>query len=653
MHKPFKLALVVLLLLVIFSLLLWWLRPKPAQHNVYTVSPSMSEAQIQSIMNTADSAPGGVVNFTAGSYGKFTFILQAPCKNGVVYAGPPNSAGWVYGPDNKPMQPTAAPAILNADGALRGDSTIYVQGGNPTNTTEGSGCTFQDLQGYGENFILTGGTSYSNAPSYGILMQRLTVAGVENQGGVGGSAIFMHDTSYSAVRQSWFGPNCTKSLGTYSNDNCSGGLAVGQSDAHITIAANWFQTGMQAMSSGGDYNTGCLDCKYLNNVIGDFGRMGFEFTNGNSPGNVSGTQIKGNVFQHANHPWAYSFAVSMACCYTGPGPMGYSYQVEGNVFLADTPVLITGSGAHYGYCGELTGGSNSTFKNNLCQGYWPPSPGIAIGNLHVPFDATSNTAHGTLSPYPIGCEYGGVWPDRCLMSDGVTVIGPVTYQPVNVSANISQIVVPAPSIAPLGGTVAAAPLVTLTANGPNETLFYTLDGSPASTKSRVYTVPFTPPSIPATVRAIASWGTGAAQAISFTPPYGYAPSPGVTATYTGGPPTPTVVSITVAPATAAVVVGATQQYTALLHLSDNSTAGCAAPACTWGATSGATITAAGLATATAAGSSTIAATVGSVSGNAMLTVTAVPPPTCNQITLNGIVQCGTASITTTAPGKGH
>ena len=95
--------------------------------------------------------------------------------------------------------------------------------------------------------------------------------------------------------------------------------------------------------------------------------------------------------------------------------------------------------------------------------------------------------------------------------------------------------------------------------------------------------------------------------------------------FAGGPSTtaPTLTSIAVTPANPSITKGATEQFTATGTYSDSSTANITSQV-TWasGTTSNATITSGGLATGVAAGSSTITATLGSVSGNTKLTVTA-------------------------------
>ncbi|MES2898305.1 MAG: Ig-like domain-containing protein [Pseudomonadota bacterium] len=95
------------------------------------------------------------------------------------------------------------------------------------------------------------------------------------------------------------------------------------------------------------------------------------------------------------------------------------------------------------------------------------------------------------------------------------------------------------------------------------------------------------------------------------------------------PPAPVLTSIAVTPATATIVAGTTQQYVATGTYSNQTTA-VLSTGITWtsSCTACATINASGLATGVAAGSSNISATNGTLTGTAVLTVTAAPvlPP---------------------------
>ncbi|HTW58074.1 MAG TPA: Ig-like domain-containing protein [Terriglobales bacterium] len=90
--------------------------------------------------------------------------------------------------------------------------------------------------------------------------------------------------------------------------------------------------------------------------------------------------------------------------------------------------------------------------------------------------------------------------------------------------------------------------------------------------------------------------------------------------------TKTLSSVVVTPASASIVVGATQQFTATANYSDGSTVNVTSNGAAWSssATSIATISASGLATAVAAGSATVTATYQGVAGSVTLASTASP-----------------------------
>jgi len=91
--------------------------------------------------------------------------------------------------------------------------------------------------------------------------------------------------------------------------------------------------------------------------------------------------------------------------------------------------------------------------------------------------------------------------------------------------------------------------------------------------------------------------------------------------------TPILQSITLTPASASIAVGATQQFFATGRFSDNSTENITSQV-TWTSarTVVATISSAGLARGVATGPSSITASLGGVTGEAMLTVTRTSPP---------------------------
>jgi type IV pilus assembly protein PilY1 len=110
------------------------------------------------------------------------------------------------------------------------------------------------------------------------------------------------------------------------------------------------------------------------------------------------------------------------------------------------------------------------------------------------------------------------------------------------------------------------------------------------------------------------------------------------------PPTPTLESITVQPPDPTISVGQTQQFTAIGTYSDGSTLNITNQV-SWSSSSGgiASIGAGGLATGVAAGTTTITATLSTISGDTMLTVTPYVPPVAPTLT-SLVVTPATASI---------
>ena len=145
----------------------------------------------------------------------------------------------------------------------------------------------------------------------------------------------------------------------------------------------------------------------------------------------------------------------------------------------------------------------------------------------------------------------------------------------------------------------------------------------------------------------------AAGATSITAAVGAVTSPAVSLTVTATG--PTLTSITVAPLTASIAVGATQPFTATGHFSDGTTGSVTV---TWTSSSNAiaTVNAAGVATGvTVGGPINIIATstqTPSISGNAQLTVTAAPP-TLTSITVAPLTASIAVGATQPFTATGH
>ena len=186
------------------------------------------------------------------------------------------------------------------------------------------------------------------------------------------------------------------------------------------------------------------------------------------------------------------------------------------------------------YCEELTSGSASTALRNLCQGYWPAAPAVAIGNVTGALDISNTTIQGTnisSAGAGYGCEYSGTIPN-CGYSGGGTIPGPITFGTMTTGTTSIQQTTTTPGISPSTGSFSSPPTVTFSSSQPNVSYFYTTNGTTPTTASTLYTGSFACASLPCTVKVLSQWGTGAATAYPFPSGYGWAPSAVATATYT-------------------------------------------------------------------------------------------------------------------------
>ena len=117
----------------------------PAWATSYTVAAGSSAATIQAILNTAGSAAGNTVVFSAGAY-SLNATLNLPCANGTVYSGP--NVGVV-------TQSNLPTAILTNTVATNYAISTY----NGTTFTGSQGCTIEYLR-----FSGTRGASWCMTP---------------------------------------------------------------------------------------------------------------------------------------------------------------------------------------------------------------------------------------------------------------------------------------------------------------------------------------------------------------------------------------------------------------------------------------------------------------------------------------------------------
>ena len=175
----------------------------------------------------------------------------------------------------------------------------------------------------------------------------------------------------------------------------------------------------------------------------------------------------------------------------------------------------------------------------------------------------------------------------------------------------------------------------------------------AGNTTKLYTVPIIV-SLPATVRAVGMWGTGA-NTLSYPSGYGFVPSAVQSASYatTGGV---TLASVSIAPTAgqSTLATGGTVQMIVTCHYSDGSTSGCNTvdsygnSVTAWSSSASGTVSvnSSGLATGVAIGTATITATVTggfTTSPGSTLTVSA-PALTLTSVTL--ATAGGVSAITT-------
>lgn len=496
-----------------------------AEATVFNVNSGQSTATIQSTINTAGGSGGNSVVFAAGTYNLTTHIIF-PCSNGTVYTGPTNSAGIVQGSNNQWGQQTAAsPAIINY--VANGDSAFIVNGG--TGSNPGDGCTLQYFSGRFQ--IFTGGIpNVSSASTSGVLIQNNTITGntaaFSNPAGV---AIFMDVTTSNSQAIHNYLSNC----GDF-NDGCGSGAWAGTNNFFDSNIIAQTQEGIGSSGSGTGGSTGG---GFRNNRFSGVNRLAIEITNGNSPGVVTGFTVTGNLYIDPigdPHISPFSGAFSLATGNNGnPGSSGFTFHEDDNIWIANTS-FSTGGGNHMFYCEEQTSGATSHANRNMCQGFWPGAPAVAVGNVTGSLALLNDIIEGpnlTTFGMGLGCEYSGTYPN-CNFSSGTPIPGPITNTGTTVSATHTQHASTAPSISPASGAFGSPPSITVTTNQSNGSSFYTTNGTTPTTASTLYTGAFACASLPCTVKVLSSWGTGANTAYPFPSGYGYAPSSVTTNTYT-------------------------------------------------------------------------------------------------------------------------
>jgi hypothetical protein len=559
----------------------------PALATTYTIQAGSSSATIQGIVNTAGSATGNTVMFSAGSYSLASTVIL-PCSNGTVYTGP--NVGVVTQVN---MPSAVLTSTVTTNYALQTNS-------NGTSFTGNQGCTIQYLA-----FSGTQGGIYVTHPSSGILIQDnyFTLNDPPVGGGQSLQAIYLdgdHDAgsdpstgaSYISILWNVFYNNCARinAEGGGNGNVDSGGYCaatiVSAYNNHLVWSnntVNSIEEGLKLLEQGVQQQTSMNADVENNNMRGNSRIMIETQQDTNGVGTYSH-----NAFYQPNNPNNYTFELSMPEFTASAAP---THSANDNVYIGNVPITgETGSGAHYGIGLELWG-AGSIATNSLFQGgNGPESCGAGYGcsgwNIVVgePFTNATITGNyfsgsdawtGTVNDLNNALTYE----DNGSSSNPGLVISSNTV--VQTSTTIPTV---APTITPASSSTGTVVTLSDSDTAHRLSIFYTTDGSTpaifgpggAAGTTKLYTAPFTV-AAGTTVKAIASWGQGANQGIVF-PSFGYVPSsvvtlstPGVVAPSTAG--AKTITSGYLRPKSGAntMAVGGAMQMIAYVTYSDGST----------------------------------------------------------------------------------
>jgi Fn3 associated len=610
----------------------------PAWAATYTVAAGSSAADIQAIVNTAGATSGNTVAFAAGSY-SLTATIDLPCSNGTIYTGP--NVGIV-------TQTKPATAVLTES-----STTVYALKTNSNGvayTVPGQGCTIEYL-----DFSGTQGGIYVAAPSSGILIQynyftlnNPPVGGAESQqaiyidGDQNSGLVPSTGASYISILWNVFYNNCTliNAEGGGQGNVDSGGYCdatlVNAYNNHLVWnnnTVNTIEEGLKLAEQNGGLQQTSLNADVENNNMCGNSRIMIE-TQQDTNGVATYSH---NAFYQPNNPNNYTFELSMPEYTPSTSP---THVADDNVYIGNVPITgETGSGAHYGIGLELWG-AGSVVTNSLFQGGNGPEScgagygcsgwGISVGEAFTNATITNNYFSGT----DVWAGSATNFNSAITYEDGGSSSNPGIILSPNTVAETSTTI---PTVAPTISVVAGSPSSTVTLSDSDTehrlSIFYTTDGTtPAafgpggsSGTTHVYAAPFTA-AAGSTVKAIASWGQGANQGVTF-PSFGYVPSSVATATVGVASSAPatgkTLVSAYLGNKTGAntMVTGGTLQFTAYGVYSDGSVG--ALPdalgnkVTSWNTSNHkvAKISTLGHATAMGAGKANVEAAVGSISAN--------------------------------------
>jgi hypothetical protein len=545
----------------------------PASGTTYTVKAGSNAATIQTILNTAGSAPGNTVVFSAGAY-SLSATLTLPCSNGTTYTGP--NVGIVTQRN--------LPTVVLTDTV----ATHYVLStdSNGTSLTGNEGCTIEYLR-----FSGTQGGIMVYHPASGIVIEDNAFDNNNPPQGGGSSKANIWLDGQNSGFSAATGVQHISILWNTFFDNCAAIRAVAWPDSGGGCAATWVN-GYNSYLVWSDNTINLTEegLKLSQQSSSGITSLNADVENNNMQGNsriVIETQQDTNGVAAYNHnafyqPYNPSFNTFELSAPEYTASISPTHTVTDNVFIGNVPITVTGQGGHYGIGLELWGaGSIATYNlfqggngaDTCAAGYGCSGWQISVGEAFTNATITNNYFSGT-----------DVW-----SGTGTSLSKAVTYEDNGSTSNAGLILTPntvvatSATIATVAPAISAASasggsVITLSDSDTHHglSIFYTTDGStPAifppggvAGTSHVYAAPFVV-AAGATVRAIASWGQGANQGIVF-PSFGYVPSSVTTLAVaaTGR----TLVSAYLVPkvSTATMTKGSTLQFDAYGSYSDNS-----------------------------------------------------------------------------------
>jgi parallel beta-helix repeat protein len=537
----------------------------------YTVAAGSSAATIQAILNTAGSAPGNTVVFSAGTYA-LNATLNLPCANGTIYTGP--NVGVVT------LSNLPTVILTNKVATNYAVSTNY----NGTTFTGSQGCTIEYLR-----FSGTQGGILVYDPSSGIVIQNNAfdndnppAGGASSEPNIwldGQNSAFTaaNGIQYITVQWNIFFNNCAairSSAFPDSGGRCAATWVNGYNN-HLVWSNNTVNLTEEGLKLSQQSSSGVtsFNADVENNNMQGNSRIMIE-----SQQDTNGVGIYShNAFYQPFNPSYNTFELSLPEYTASISP---THTASDDVFIGNVPVTYDAAGGHYGIGLELWGaGSIATYNlfqggngpDNCPAGGWCSGWQICLGAAFTNGNITNNYFSGT----DVWTGTANAMGDALTYEEGASASNPGLVQTPNTVVQTSTTIpTVAPAIVAASGTGGSTITISDSDTNHRLSLFYTTDGStPAifgpggsAGTTHLYSAPFMV-AAGVTVKAIASWGQGANQGIVF-PSFSYVPSAVTTLTVAAG--AKTLVSAYLHASGNTMVKGATLPFTAYGIYSDGS-----------------------------------------------------------------------------------